>query len=107
MANNLSKRLPLLGRRSFVEGHLSPVHLALREIASEIAIDPEFGAREIDGSIVSAIYFVCVIEFAEVLGFSTFVVSRRTRVEIAHAEMWTAACLYGGCVNGPVCRWRG
>ena len=51
---------------------------------------------------MSLIDFLRVVELAKVFGLATLVVSCWMRVEIAHAEVWTAARLNCSGVNRPV-----
>src|ERR1039458_1267873 len=51
---------------------------------------------------MSLIDFVRVVELAKVFGLATLVVSCWMCVEIAHAEVWTAARLNRSGVNRPV-----
>src|SRR5260370_12860946 len=55
---------------------------------------------------MSLVYFVRVVELAKVFRLAVFVMSCRMCVEIAHAEVWTAARLNGRGVDRPVRRRR-
>src|SRR5271165_6296152 len=65
-------------------------------------MQPHLGAGEIDVPVMSLVHFVRVVELAEMFCLAVFVVSCRMCVEIAHAEVWTAACLNCGSVDRPV-----
>jgi len=100
--DDISERLPLVGGCGFIEGDDGPVHLPLREVAAQVAVDPELGASEIDAAVMSLVDFVSVVELAEVFRLAVFVVNCRMCVEIADAEVWTAARLNGRGVDRPV-----
>src|SRR5271165_842714 len=65
-------------------------------------MQPYLGAGEIDIAVMSLVYLVGVVELAEMLSLAVFVVRCRMGVEIAHAEVWTAACLNCSSVDRPV-----
>src|SRR5580700_6887173 len=104
MPDNFPERLPLFGGSAFVERHQSPIHLPLRKVATQIPIDPELGPSKINVAIVSLVHFVSIVELAEVFHLAVFVMSCRMRVEIAHAEVRTAARLDCGCIDRPIRR---
>src|ERR1700722_8532496 len=99
---NVTQSLALFRRRAFVEYNQSPLHLTLGEIAAQIARNPELGAGKVRCAVMTLVDLVGVVEFAEVFSFAALVVRRRVRVEIAHAEVWTAASLDSGGIDGPV-----
>ena len=75
MSQNFTKRLSLFSSRAFVESRDNPIHLALREVAAQIAAQPHLGAGEIDVAVMSLIDFVRVVELAKVFGVATLVVA--------------------------------
>src|ERR1700677_3068777 len=104
MPDNFAERLSLLGGGCFIERHLRPIHLSLREVTTQIPIDPELRARQIDSAIISLVHFVGIVELAEVFRFAVFVMSCRMRVEIAYTEVRTATGLDCGCIDRPIHR---
>src|SRR5580692_4721785 len=107
MPDDFPEPLPLFGGSPFIDRPLRPLHLSLREITAEISIDPELGPRQINVAVVSLIHLVSVVELAEVFHLAVFVMRCRMRVEIAHAEVRTAACLDCGCIDRPIRRRAG
>jgi hypothetical protein len=104
VSNYFAESLTLLRRGCFIKRDQSPVHLTLGKIATQIAGDPELGASEAGVAVVTLVDFVSIVELAVVFHFAVFVVHGRVRVEIAHAEVWTAAGLNRGGVDRPVGR---
>ena len=98
----LTERFLKTERLDRIESRNDPIHLALREVAAKIAAEPDLGACEIGVAVMSLIDFVCVVELAKVFGLAILVVSCWMCVEIAHAEVWTAARLNRSGVNRPV-----
>src|ERR1700683_1597945 len=93
MPDDFPERLALFGGCRFIERHLRPIHLSLREVTTSVPINPELGACKINVAVVSLVHFVSIVELAEVLHLAVFVMNCRMRVEIAHAEVRTAARL--------------
>src|SRR5580700_5084873 len=106
MPDDFSERLALFGGCRFIERHLRPIHLPLGEVTTQVPINPELGPSKINVSVVSLVHFVSIIELAEVFRLAVFVMSCRMRVEIAHAEVRTAARLDCGCIDCPIRRQR-
>src|ERR1700683_2962267 len=102
MPDDYTERLALFSGCRFIERHLRPIHLSLREVATQVPIDPELGPSKINLAVMAVVHFVSVVELAEVLRLSVFVMSCRMGVEIAHAEVRTAAGLDCGCVDRPI-----
>src|ERR1700685_4833795 len=106
MSDNFPERLTLFGGSPYIERHHRPIHLSLREVTTQIPINPELGPSKINVAVVSLVHFVSIVELAEVFRLAVFVMSCRMRVEIAHAEVRTAACLDCGCIDRPIRRRR-
>src|SRR5277367_1055587 len=104
MSDDLPERLALFAGCRFVERHLRPIHLSLREVATQIPIDPELGPGEINVAKVSPVHFIGIVELAEVFRLAVLVMNCRMRVEIAYAEVRTAAGLDCGCIDRPIHR---
>jgi hypothetical protein len=101
---NLNQTLALLCRGSFVESDQGPFHLAPGEIATQVPGDPKLGSRKACISVVALVDFIGVIEPTVVFRLAVFGVRRRVRAEITDAEVWTAACFDGSCVDRPARR---
>src|SRR5258706_7927679 len=106
VSQDFTEGLALFCRCTFVEYDQSPLHLALGEVATQIAGDPELAASETGSAVVTGVDFVGVVELAVVFHFPVVMVSRGMRVEITHAEVWTAACFDCSGVDGPARRRR-
>src|SRR5947209_18399218 len=102
MSNDVAQGLPLVRSCGLVKRHNGPVHLALGEIIAQVAIDPELCAGKVGCAVMALVDFVCVVELAVAVGLAMVVVRCRVRVEIAHAELWTAARLNRGGVDRPI-----
>src|SRR5437868_4096956 len=53
---------------------------------------------------MALVHFVGVVELAVVFRLPVLMVSCGMSIEIAHAEVWTTACLDCGGVDRPICR---
>src|ERR1700678_2587099 len=104
MPNDFPEGLALFGGCRFIERYLRPIHLPLGEVATQVPIDPKLGPSKINVAVVSLVHFVSVVELAEVFHLAVFVMSCWMRVEIANAEVRTAAGLDCGCIDRPIRR---
>src|SRR5215831_1699204 len=89
MRKDFPKALPLFRGHSLVESDYHPIHLSAGEVAAKVAAEPKLGTSQICAAVVSLVDLVGDVEPAVVLHLSMVVVSRRMRVEIAHAEVRT------------------
>src|SRR5205085_12037034 len=104
MSQDVTQSFARLLCYGFVKRDQSPVHLPLGEIATQIAGEPGLGAGQAGGTIVTLIDFVGIVELAVMFGFAVLVVRSRVRVEIAYAEVRTAAGLNRSGVDRPIRR---
>src|SRR5450759_4118138 len=102
VAQNVAQGLPLFRSCGFIKRDQRPFHLALGEISTQVSSDPELGSGEIGIAVMALIDFISVIELAVVFSLALLVMRGGMRVEIADAEMWTAACLDCGRIDRPV-----
>ena len=102
MADDVAQSLALVWGGGFVERGYDPVHLALGEVAAEVAGEPELGPGQVGRAVVSLVDLVGVVELAIVFSFPALMVSCGMSIEITYAKVWTTARLDCCSVDRPV-----
>src|SRR5215470_11127138 len=104
MRKDLTKPLSLFSSYGLVEGDDNPIHLSCGEVTAKISRQPKLNAGQICAAVISFVDLVGDVESAVMCAFAMLVVCCRVRIEIAHAEMRTAACFNRCRIDGPVQR---
>jgi hypothetical protein len=74
----------------------------LREVAAKIARDPNLCTIKLGIAVMAMVNFVSIIVFAVMLRLTVIVVRRRVSVEVADAEVGTAASFNYRRVDRPL-----